>query len=312
MKIAFNRTIRRTAWGGGSQFLTVFADYLVAGHKVVHQLEPGIDVIVMLDPRDEDGGFCANQIIAYKQHNPHVKVLHRINDTGVTRGGESLDRLITNTNAVLADQTVFISDWVKRHFHLRKDFVAAKPHEVITNGCDESFFYPRSQVTKPGKPLKLVTHHWSDNPAKGLDLYAEIDRLIDNGAPLEFTYIGRYPKGHVPKHTRIVAPLYGQQLGDELRKHDVYVTGARWEACGSHHVEGAACGLPVVFHLDGGGVVEMCQRYGVGVSSPAELREAITAVASNYATHQKAILEADLKASTMCEKYLRIIEKMTV
>lgn len=309
MKISFNRALRRTPWGGGSQFLAVFADYLVAkGHQVVHQLEPNIDVVVMLDPRPEDGGFSANEILTHKKRNA-IKVLHRVNDTGVTRGGDTLDRLISNANAVLADQTVFISEWVRNHF-VAKGFDANRPHTVITNGCDETFFYPRPQVEKPGRPLKLVTHHWSDNPAKGLDLYAEIDRLIDGGAPLEFTYVGRYPKGHSPKHTRIVAPLYGQQLGDELRKHDVYVTGARWEACGSHHVEGAACGLPVVYHLDGGGVVEMCQRYGVGVSSPSELRHAITTVASNYATHQKAIMDADLKASTMCEKYLRIIENM--
>ena len=62
MKIAFNRQIRRTPWGGGSQFLTVFADFLAAeGHQVVHRLEPGIDWIVMLDfddgPHADDKGL---------------------------------------------------------------------------------------------------------------------------------------------------------------------------------------------------------------------------------------------------------------
>ena len=310
MKIAFNRAIRRTPWGGGSQFLTVFADYLVAkGHEVVHQLESGIDVIVMLDPRHEDGGFDDGRIQLYTKANPRTKVLHRVNDTGVTRGGAQLDRHITLANAFVADHTVFISEWVKRHF-VGLGFDVNRPHDVITNGCDESAFYTGDVVGKPGRPLRLVTHHWSDNPAKGLDVYAEIDRLIDEGAPLEFTYVGRYPKTHVPKHTKIIQPLYGQALGDELRKHDVYVTGARFEACGSHHVEGAACGLPVVFHLDGGGVVEMCQRYGVGVSNVSELPRAITAVASNYALHRKAVLDADLKASSMCEKYLNILETL--
>ncbi len=31
-----------------------------------------------------------------------------------------------------------------------------------------------------------------------------------------------------------------------------------------HHVEGAQCGLPLVYHEDGGGIVEAGQRYGVG------------------------------------------------
>lgn len=310
MKIAFNRAIRRTPWGGGSQFLTVFAEHVTSkGHDVVHKLERDVDWIVMLDPRPEEGGFCANEIAAFKQRNSNVKVLHRVNDTGVTRGGESLDRLIMNANAVLADQTVFISEWVKNHF-VNGGFDIKRSHHVITNGCDEAYFYPRSSVEKPGRPLKLVTHHWSNNPAKGLDVYAEIDRLIDGGAPLEFTYVGRYPKGYTPKCTRIVPPLYGKDLGDELRKHDVYVTGARFEACGSHHVEGAACGLPVVFHLDGGGVVEMCKRYGVGISSVSELPRAITTVASNYKVYRDAALATDLSATTMCERYLDVIVNM--
>lgn len=31
-----------------------------------------------------------------------------------------------------------------------------------------------------------------------------------------------------------------------------------------HHVEGAQCGLPLVYHEDGGGIVEAGRRYGLG------------------------------------------------
>jgi hypothetical protein len=31
-----------------------------------------------------------------------------------------------------------------------------------------------------------------------------------------------------------------------------------------HHVEGAQCGLPLVYHEDGGGIVEAGKKYGVG------------------------------------------------
>ncbi len=31
-----------------------------------------------------------------------------------------------------------------------------------------------------------------------------------------------------------------------------------------HHVEGAQCGLPLLYHEDGGGIVEAGGRYGVG------------------------------------------------
>ena len=31
-----------------------------------------------------------------------------------------------------------------------------------------------------------------------------------------------------------------------------------------HHVEGAQCGLPLVYHEDGGGIVEAGLKYGIG------------------------------------------------
>jgi len=331
MKVAFNRTPRRSPWGGGAHFATTFADYLVAnGHEVVYGLETEVDRIVMLDPRWEAGGFGVDSISVYQRMFPNVKVLHRVNDTGATRGGDELDNCIIDANRLVADATVFISKWVADYFAAKG--LNPRNQTVITNGCDANFFHPSPSSTewrergwqrrnswsetnefyppgpdKPRNPLKLVTHHWSDNPAKGLDLYKHIDDLIGKGAPIEFTYVGRYPKEHAPKHTKVVAPLYGAALGGELRQHDVYVTAARWEACGSHHVEGAACGLPVVYHKDGGGVVEMCRRYGEAIGDPSELKEALTKIKNYYKSYMWSAESADLSSDTMCEKYLRAL-----
>lgn len=307
MKIAFNRQTRRTPWGGGAHFATAFEDFLTRqGHDVVHKLEPDLDWIVMLDPRHEEGGFAVGDIYRYKMTNPGVKVLHRINDTGVTRGGLELDSIILGSNKVVADKTVFISSWVRDHF-VGRGFDIAKAHQVITNGCDTNYFHPPKNLGFPHSPLRVVTHHWSDNPAKGLDVYRYLDENFSK-LDIEFTYIGRYPKSYVPRNTTVIAPLYGEALGDELRRHDVYVTGARYEACGSHHVEGAACGMPVVFHREGGGVVEMCSRYGVGINSVNELDEAIETVRNSYLTLVKRAIQTDLSAETMCRKYLELME----
>ena len=304
MKIAFNRQPRRSPWGGGAHFATAFADYLVAqGHEVVYTLQPGIDWIVMLDPRHEDGGFDAARIAGYKLQNPGVRVLHRVNDTGVTRGGQELDDMIRKANYLVADVTVYISRWVQQHF--RKQM--CPDGVVVTNGCDERYFYPNA-IMGLHSPVRLVTHHWSNNPKKGVDLYERIDELIDCGANLEFTYVGRYPAGYVPKHIKVVAPLYGTALGDELRKHDVYVTAARHEACGSHHVEGAACGMPVIYHNEGGGVVEMCSRYGVGIDDVKDFKSALDEIVADYRGFCERALACDLSADTMCAKYLELMK----
>lgn len=316
MKIAFNRQVRRSPWGGGAHFATAFADFLTReGHQVTYKLESDVDWIVMLDPRHEEGGFDVNQIADHKRRNPNVKVLHRINDTGKTRGGFTLDELIVKANQAVADYTVFISAWVRDYYrdeawkgNLEENL--KDRYKIITNGCDSTFFYSSNINTKPHTPIRLVTHHWSNNPSKGLDLYEAIDDFIEQGAPIEFTYVGRYPKTHFPKHTNIVEPLYGQALGDELRKHDVYVTAARWEACGSHHVEGAACGLPVIYHKDGGGVNEMCSRYGVEISNPGQLRKALTTIVENYADFRRRAESVDLTSETMCRRYLDFMENV--
>lgn len=312
MKIALNRAIRRTAWGGGAHFASAFADFLTkTGHQVVHQLEDGIDVIVMLDPRYEEGGFDVNQIYDYKLRNHRTKVLHRINDTGVTRGGKQLDDMIINSNYAVADATVFISRWVADYFVSKGYSPKNNLISAITNGCDKQFFYPPHQGILHS-PLRLVTHHWSDNENKGLDLYKHIDELLqEQDYPnIKFTYIGRYPKAYTPKKTTIINPLYGKELGDELRRHDVYVTAARSEACGSHHVEGAACGMPVIYHRDGGGVVEMCSRYGIGINDPTEFESALEQVIKSYRTLCDKAIKTDLSSDIMCQKYLEVIVRM--
>lgn len=332
MRIALNRMIRRSPWGGGSQFLTAFAEHLErAGHEVVHSLVPNVDVIVMLDPRDEGGGFDVNAILAYKQRNPQTKVLHRVNDTGKTRGGLELDRLIINANRRVADHTVYISQWVKDYFleavgnttsnpeerASRLTEWAARPSTVITNGCDSSVFYPDLRAKENclavmSRPRYLVTHHWSDNPSKGLDLYAHVDELLDTMPGYSFTYIGRFPSSYTPKSSRfrILPPMYGKELGDELRKYDVYVTAARWEACGMHHVEAAACGLPVIFHKDGGGVNEMCSRYGAQIDKVEDFTQALYTIENEFAKYAFAAASADLSAETMCRQYLAAIDGM--
>lgn len=310
MKVAFNRQLRRSPWGGGAHFATAFADYLVANsHEVVYSLLSGIDWIVMLDPRPEAGGFSVNEILNYKRQHPSTKILHRVNDTGVTRGGAELDRIILIANEAVADNTVFISEWVRDYF-IGGGFDANKKHTVITNGCDSKFFHPPhlGEPQEPHSPLRLVTHHWSDNPAKGLDVYKYIDEHVFD-LDVRFTYVGRYPKTYSPKNTQIIQPLYGKELGDELRRHDVYVTGARHEACGSHHVEGAACGMPVIFHREGGGVVEMCSRYGVGINGVDEIPRALEQIRANYRGLVNRAIKHDLSANGMCAKYLRVMEE---
>lgn len=306
MKVYFNRQIRRSPYGGGAHFLSGYADYLIArGISVTDTLEPGIDIIYMLDPRAENHQFPDWEVIKqYKRSFPQTRVIHRINDTDKARGlSGQLEPLMIHANQEVADATVFISEWVKNHY-LNLGYVASKLDAVIINGCNEDWFFPKHNKNIH-KPVRLVTHHWSDNPNKGADVYEYIDKVLLKSQDFEFTYVGRYNKQLTPTNVKVLQPLYGLALGDELRRHDIYVTGARWEACGMHHIEGAACGLPVICHADGGGVLELVSSDCV-FRTPAEFAECLTRVINTYETRQPT----QRTLSECCESYLEFSLKV--
>ena len=305
MKVFFNRIPRYEPFGGGSHFVTAMNEYLIEkGHKTTFELEEGIDVMFMIDPRPGDIGYSVNHILAYKQQFPETKILHRINECDARKNTEGLDTLLIES-AKRADKVVFISYWLQDYF-IRKGFYL-KDAGVIYNGCKTEHFYPRKDQ-KIGSKVRLVTHHWSDNWMKGFDLYKNIDEWlgIDNNSDnFEFTYVGRYCKEYTPENTNLVSPLHGKELGNEIRKHDIYVTASRFEPCGMHHIEGAASGLPVIYHKDTGGIVEMCARHGESYVDFEDFLKKLNIVKENINVYKEKIDYNSLDIAHCCESFYK-------
>jgi hypothetical protein len=309
MKIYFNRMLRRTAWGGGALFHANMVDHLIAkGDEIAQSLnDDGIDVIFMLDPRPETGGCSINDIIRYKQLYPSVRILHRINECDKRKGTHGVDELLMRSN-LIADETVFISQWLKQYFQA---IGYNKRSHVIMNGCNRNVFYNvKDKKLDPQKRLKIVTHHWSDNYNKGFDAYITLDEKSDPYSGLQFTYIGRYWNGYQPFYTKVIPPLYGKELGDELRKHDVYITASRFEPAGMHHIEGASCGLPVLYHSDGGGIVEVCKNHGIEFHDSDSLRDAIIKLHRSYSDLRDRIDYGYLGSERCCSAYYDLLRSM--
>jgi hypothetical protein len=309
-KILINRNIVQGPWGGGNNFVkSLYEELQIKGYSLVHTLKEDIDLIIMIDPRYDESRISINEISSYKRNHPKVKILHRINECDARKNTNDIDRLLLVSNQI-ADETVFISQWLRDYF-IEKGF--NKRSHVIYNGCNSSHFYPKKNLEnkKVKTPIKIVTHHWSDNWMKGFDAYKYLDKLCEaQPEKYQFTYVGRYSKEYSPKFTNLINPLHGKELGDELRKHDVYVTASRFEPCGMHHIEGASSGLPVIYHKDGGGIVEGCLSHGVSFSSINELDEKLNYVISN---HDDMISKIDYKflSSDRClSDYLELINSM--
>jgi len=316
MKIFFNRVPRYEAYGGGSHFVTSMVDYLrkmnceIIFNLVDNQknVVKDVDLIFLIDPRPGDIGYSINHALDYKHNiNPDVKILHRVNECDARKNTDFMDDLLIQTSNY-TDKTIFISEWLKKYF-FEKGFKNASNSKVIYNGCNLEHFYPEKDKKKNDK-IKIVTHHWSDNWLKGFDLYKFIDQEVV-GEKYEFTYIGRYNQDYQPKNTKVIDPLWGPELGKEIRKHDIYVTASRFEPCGMHHVEGAASGLPVIYYKDCGGINELCKNHGEEYQDFNEFVRKLDIVSNNIEEYRKKIDYNTLDIEYCCENfYNELLEMM--
>ncbi len=250
MKILINRKPVAGPWGGGNLFVKSFCDFMISrGHQITHSMEQDIDLIFMQDPRYSDLGISVREIAAYKAQFPNTRVVHRVNECDARKGTHDMDFLLRECSKI-TDATIFVSHWMK-DYHVKKGWFCTNT-PVVYNGTNTDHFKPREKINN-GK-INLVTHHWSDNPMKGADVYDFLDEWIADNEGYTFTYIGRYKKRF--KHSRLLPPLAGEDLGKELSKYDVYVSGSRFDPGPNHIIESIACGLPTLVHHEGGGAVE--------------------------------------------------------
>jgi glycosyltransferase involved in cell wall biosynthesis len=309
--VAINMRPTTSSWGGGNQWLAQIVRYLAArGYAVRFDLAAPVSVIVMVDPRVGGLiGFGPDEIVAYRQRFPAVRCVHRINECDARKGTHDVDRLLAEANRV-ADFTVFVSEWL-RDYHTSRWFDQGRPHVVVTNGADPGIFHPLGgDVWKSGKPLRLVTHHWSDNWNKGFDVYQEVDRLIADGKLLdtELWVIGRWPEEIRWRTARTHGPASGDPLAALLRQCHVYLTASRFDPGPMHPIEGAQCGLPVVYHEDGGGAVEVSRRHGIAFRD--DVRGAIGEARMRYGELRARLLDDPPSGDRMCVEYGRLFQRL--
>jgi glycosyltransferase involved in cell wall biosynthesis len=307
-RIGFNLAPRSSPYGGGNQFVRLLSDHLRDhGYEVVHHPADGLDAVVLVDGRPELTTFGMAEVAAWKRDRPSLVCIHRVNECDLRKGTAGMDDLLARTNEV-ADHTVFISAWLRDH-HAGKWFNRSRPHSVILNGADARVFHPPS-VAPPAGSFRIVTHHWSDHAMKGFDVYGEVDRLIADGTlpGIELWVIGRWPGAMKWRSARLFPPCTGASLADLLRRGHAYLTASRWEPGGMHFIEGAQCGLPVAYHEDGGGIVELASRFGIGFRG--EVAEAIRRLQHDHVALRDRVLTDGPSGDLMCLEYRRLLERM--
>jgi len=242
-------------WGGGNNFIKAVYKYAATfGYQIVDKIINDVDVILITDPRYDDvKKFSMNEAIRYKQAFPKTKVVYRVNECDKRKGEtEIIDPLIRETSKN-SDLTIFVSKWLQDLHEMSN--IVYKKSAIIHNGVDKELFKKYNKLSEIDGKIHLVTHHWSNNPFKGHDVYKEIDKMIADEPNITFTYIGR--SHDVLDHSKVIRPLHGEELAKCLSIHDIYISGSRFDPGPNHVLESLACELPTYVHKDGGGGVEL-------------------------------------------------------
>jgi glycosyltransferase involved in cell wall biosynthesis len=311
--VAINLKPRSGSWGGANQWTSQLVRFLkYNGWNVMFDLNRHADAIVMTHTGLSNATtFGVAEVERYKKNNPRVRCLHRINDNDIRKETSEMDVLLANSNRA-ADHTVFVSRWLRDH-HAARWFDVSRPHSVITPGADPRFFHPiGNHSPKNGEPLRLVTHHWSDNWKKGFDVYRDIDALIAERlrGQFELRVIGRWPSDLKWKSAKTFAPASGEKLAALLRQCHGYVSASRFEPGAMHVAEGLQCGLPLLYHRDSGGTVEQGRRYGIEISE--DLEKTLLEFQEALPSLRAQLLASPTSGSRMASEYLDLIQKLTV
>lgn len=314
LRICFTMKPIQEAYGGGNQFLINLTNHLSKHHDIVYTLEPNLDLIFVMDPRKLKYNRIVNKdVVAYKKQYPHIRIIQRVNDCDKPRNQENIiDPIVINATKC-ADLTIFVSQWTCDYYHSKG---YRGKHIVINGGCNQDIFYPRPLLTPPPPKLgpkgkvKLVTHHWSQNWNKGFEYFKQLSDYIDEHPEFELTFIGReLPPEQNPKNMNRIGPLFGDELGEELSKHHIYITASKAEACPNHVLEGMSTMLPLLYHVDIGGGVEISKPNGAeSFSSFSDLINKLHLIIANYKDYQKLINLPRLNTKLCCMKYQQAVE----
>jgi len=179
-----------------------------------------------------------------------ARMVHRVDGPiGVYRGfDDGTDAWIAKVNAELASATIFQSRFsLSKHHELG---IELREPVVIPNAVDPAVFHPpAAREPLEGRKIRLVATSWSDNPRKGADTLAWLDRNLDH-TRFEVTFAGRASTAF--ERIRVVGPLGSDALAALLRMQDVYLAPSRDDPCSNALLEALACGLPAAFRSSGG------------------------------------------------------------
>lgn len=266
--------------GGGNQFLKALAGYLK--HEHILALSPEAADVILFNSH-----HCALDIVRLKWKFPRKLFVHRIDGPMrlYNNPQDKRDHITNALNALIADATIFQSDWSRLQNHMLG--LAAKEYETtILNAPDPTIFNRQNKEPfSAQRKVRLVATSWSTNMHKGFSVYQWLDEHLDFNR-CEMHFIGNTPVTF--KNISHTPPLDSRLLAEELKKNDIFITASQHDPCSNSLIEALHCGLPALA-LNDGGHPEIVQRAGECFNAAEEIPALLQKIVGDYEKYQRAI-----------------------
>jgi glycosyltransferase involved in cell wall biosynthesis len=243
--VAIAHSFRKPPYGGSNQFLIA-----LRGELERRGLRVRANIVRPRTRACLINSYVFDEQSLRRRLHAGCRVVHRLDGPLSTYRGfdDGTDEYLSRVNLALADVTVFQSHYSLRAcLALGLDF---RDPVVIPNAVDPRIFHlPARREPIDGRPVRLITTSWSDNPNKGAATLARLEQELD-AARFRLTFVGRSPVEF--RRIRTIAPVPSNRVAELLREHDAFVMPSRHESCSNALLEALACGLPAAYIASGG------------------------------------------------------------
>lgn len=289
MKVHILHEFKETPWGGGNQFLTALRKYFIELGVYTESLREADAILFNSYPFRHEEYF--EQLLKVKLYTPHKLIIHRLDGPiSLVRGkGVELDRAIFRFNKLVADGTVYQSNWIKRK-SLELGCPDQKYSTIIINAPDPTIFNGKNAKTHLDQKFKIIATSWSGNIRKGFTVYQWLDRNLDFNQ-YHMTFVGNSPVEF--QHIIHKKPMDSFHLAEELGRHDLYISASKNEPCSNALIEAMHCGLPAMAY-NGGGNPEIVAQSGELFQEAEEIPGLLEKIRQNYTSYRNHIHLPDI------------------
>lgn len=238
--------------GGGNRFLLALREEFRARGAYTERIDEAQAVFFNSHHFSARSGILDALVSARARSTGRPVLIHRVDGPISVVRGTAVDHLVDQSialfNGVLADATVFQSQW-SASVCRRMGLGTGQATTVIGNAPESRYFHPAGGRAGRTGPLRIIATSWSANWRKGFDIYRWLDSHLDP-ARFRMTFVGNSPVRF--KRIEHLSAIDSAGLGQVLRAHDVYITASVDDPCSNALIEAMACGLTPVARRSGG------------------------------------------------------------